>query len=84
MNYVNHSKIEILKSFNKSFFCKCFQNYISKTLSAKYYQQNKERLKKKSVKDIKMFLRKKNEKEKKQQYGRERYKKFSECEKQAY
>ena len=30
-----------------------------------------------------MFLRKKKKKEKKQQYGRERYKKFSECEKQA-
>ena len=33
---------------------------ISKNLSAKYYQENKERLKKKLVKDIKIFLRKKS------------------------
>ena len=30
-----------------------------KILSAKYYQENKERLKKKLVKDIKIFLKKK-------------------------
>ena len=51
-----------------------------KKLLAKYYQENKERLQKKLVKDIKIFLRKK--KEKKQQYGRERYKNLSEDEKQ--
>ena len=51
-----------------------------KKLSAKYYQENKERLQKKLVKDIKMFLKKK--KKKKQQYGRERYKNLSEDEKQ--
>ena len=51
-----------------------------KKLLAKYYQENKERLQKKLVKDIKVFLRKK--KEKKQQYGRERYKNLSEDEKQ--
>ena len=33
---------------------------ISKNLSAKYYQENKERLQKKLVKDIKIFLRKKS------------------------
>ena len=36
---------------------------MSKNLSAKYYQENKERLqKKKLVKDIKIFLRKKKKK----------------------
>ena len=35
---------------------------MSKKLSAKYYQENKERLKKKLVKDIKMFLKKKKKK----------------------
>ena len=32
---------------------------MSKNLSAKYYQENKERLQKKLVKDIKIFLKKK-------------------------
>ena len=32
---------------------------MSKTLSSKYYQDNKERLQKKLVKDIKIFLKKK-------------------------
>ena len=32
---------------------------MSKNLSAKYYQENKERLQKKLEKDIKMFLKKK-------------------------
>ena len=49
---------------------------MSKTLSAKYYQENKERLQKKLVKDIKIFLNKKMKK--KWQYGRERYKNISE------
>ena len=35
---------------------------MSKTLSAKYYQENKERLQKKLVKDIKIFLKKKKKK----------------------
>ena len=35
---------------------------MSKTLSAKYHQQNKERLQKKLVKDIKIFLKKKKKK----------------------
>ena len=49
-------------------------------LSSKYYQQNKERLLKKLVKDIKIFLKKK--KKKKRQYGHERYKNLLEDEKQ--
>ena len=40
---------------------------MSKTLSAKYYQFNKERVHKKLVKNIKTFLTKK--KKKKRQYG---------------
>ena len=35
---------------------------MSKDLSAKYYQDNKERLQKKFVKDIKIFLTKKKKK----------------------
>ena len=35
---------------------------MSKTLSAKYYQENKERLQKKLVKDIKSLLKKKKKK----------------------
>ena len=35
---------------------------MSKNLSAKYNQENKERLQKKLVKDIKIFLKKKKEK----------------------
>ena len=49
---------------------------MSRNFSAKYYQENKERLQTKLVKDIKIFLRKK--KIKKQQYGHERYKNLSE------
>ena len=35
---------------------------MSKKLSVKYYQENKERLQKKLVKDIKIFLKKKKKK----------------------
>ena len=35
---------------------------MSEILSAKYYQENKERLQKKLVKDIKVFLKKKKRK----------------------
>ena len=49
---------------------------MSKTSSAKYYQDNKERLQKNPWK-ISVFLKKK----KKRQYGRERYKNLSEDEK---
>ena len=51
---------------------------MSKSLSAKYYQENQERLQKKLAKDIKIFLKKKE----KQQYGCERYKNLSEDVKQ--
>ena len=51
-----------------------------KNLSAKYYQENKERLQKMLVKDIRVFLKKK--KKKKRQHGSERYKNLPEDEKQ--
>ena len=35
---------------------------MSKNVSAKYYQENKERVQKKLVKDIKIFLKKKKKK----------------------
>ena len=53
---------------------------MSKNLSGKYYQENKERLQKKLVKDIKIFLKQK--KKKKWEYRHERYKYLSEDEKQ--
>ena len=53
---------------------------MSKNLSAKYYQENKERLQKKLVKDIKILLKKKMKK--KWQYGCEHYKNLLEDEKQ--
>ena len=51
---------------------------ISKNLSAKYYQENKERLQRKARERYQNLS---TEKEKKQQYGRERYKNLSEDEK---
>ena len=53
---------------------------MSKDSSAKYYQSDKERLQKKFLKDVRVFLTKK--KEKKWQYGCERYKNLPEDEKQ--
>ena len=53
---------------------------MSKNLSAKYYQENKERLQKKPRERYQTLS--KDEKEKKRQYGRERYKNLSEDEKQ--
>ena len=50
---------------------------MSKTLSAKYYQENKGRLEKKLAKDMKFFL-----KRKKYQYGCECHKNISKDEKQ--
>ena len=52
---------------------------MSKNLPTKYSQENKESLQKKLVKDIKVFLKKK---EKKQQYSCECYKNLSEDEEQ--
>ena len=51
---------------------------MSKNLSAKYYQENKERLRKKAREKYQNLS--KEEKEKKRQYGRERYKNLSEDE----
>ena len=53
---------------------------MSKDSSAKYYHSDKERLQKKFLKDVRVFLRKK--KGKKWQYGCERYKNLPEDEKQ--
>ena len=52
---------------------------ISKTLSAKYYEENKERLQKKARERYQNLSR--DEKEKKQQYVRECYKNLSKDEK---
>ena len=68
MNYANHDKTE-LQHFYVYFFTYI---KISKDLSARYYQNNKKRLQNKLVKDIKVFLKKKK---KKQQYGRELFRK---------
>ena len=53
---------------------------MSKDSSANYYQDNKERLQKKLLKDIKVFLKKK--KEKKRQYGCGQHKDLPEDRKQ--
>ena len=53
---------------------------MSKTLSAKYYQENKERLQKEAHEKYQYLS--KEEKGKKPQYGRERYKNLSENAKQ--
>ena len=53
---------------------------MSKNLSAKYYQENKERLQKEGREKYRNIYKEK--KEKKQQHGRERYKNLSEEEKQ--
>ena len=55
---------------------------MSKNLSAKYYQENKERLQKKARERYQNLS--KEEKEKKRQHGRERYQNLSEEEKQKY
>ena len=57
--------MKFLNQFFYNFFYKYFYNFffiyikISKTLSAKYYQENKEWLHKKLAEDIKVFLKKK-------------------------
>ena len=50
---------------------------MSKHLSAKYYQENEERIQKNLVKDINLSYK---ENKKRQQYDREHYKNFSEDE----
>ena len=54
---------------------------MSKNLSVKYYQENKERLQRKASEKYQNLS--KEEKEKKQQYGRERYTSLSEDEKKS-
>ena len=66
-------------SFYDIFYFFSIYTKMSKTSSLKYYQENKERLKKKLMEDIKIILKKK--KKKKQQYGCECYKNLSENEK---
>ena len=53
---------------------------MSKKLSAKYYQENKERLQKKARERYQNLSKEK--KEKKRQYGRERYRNLPEDQKQ--
>ena len=53
---------------------------MTKNLSAKYYQENQERLQKKAREKYRNLSKEK--KEKKQQYGREHYKNLSEEQKQ--
>ena len=55
---------------------------MSKDSSAKYYQNNKERLKKRARERYQILC--KDEKEEKQQNGRERYKNLPEDEKQNF
>ena len=55
MNYVNHDKVFFLFFF-------FIHIRMSKNLSNKYCQENKERLQKKLVKDVKFFLRMKKRK----------------------
>ena len=66
-------KIDIFIIFDSFFPC---IKKISKNLSAKYYQENKERLQKKAVERSQNLS--KEEKGKKQQYSRKRYKNLSE------
>ena len=82
MNYLN-LKMKFLNLFIYFFFseifpCACIK--MSKTLSAKHYQKNKERLKKKAHKRYQSLS--KEEKEKKRQYVCECYKNLLEDEKQ--
>ena len=83
MNQVNYKfkiKSNILKSSNKFILYKFFYNFffiyikMLKNLSAKYYEETKERLQKKSKK-TKIRKRKK-----KRQYGREGYRNLREDE----
>ena len=58
------AKVKFKSEILKSIFLKIFFIYIKipKTLSAKYYQENKERLQKKLLKDTKIFLKNKKKK----------------------
>ena len=64
MNYANHYKIDMQHLISLQIFFLYIFTYIkmSENLSAKYYQNSKERLQKKLLKDIKVFLIKEKEK----------------------
>ena len=69
MNYVNHDIVHIFVPSNTSIFLSYFFTFfffiytkVPKDSSAKYYQDNKERLQIKIGKDIKIFLNKKKNK----------------------
>ena len=84
-NYLKVSENIISSSSNKSnFYIQFLYNFFSlknfRDSSAKYYPDNKERLQKKACKRYQSLS--KEEKKKKQQYGRERYKNLPENEKQ--
>ena len=57
-------KSDIFECSNKFIFYNFFSIYIKmfKNLLAEYYQENRERVKKKLVKDIKIFLKKEKKK----------------------
>ena len=78
MNCVKLKTKFLIPIFYKYFSCVCIK--ISKTLSAKYCRENKERLQKKAHERYQNVS--KEEKEKKRQHGCERYKNLSEGEKQ--
>ena len=72
MNYVNHYKIDWQHFLYLLIVCYIFFyiNKYSKYSSAEYYLNDQERIQKKLVKDIKVFLKKK----KKQNDGHDRHK----------
>ena len=55
--FIIHLKKQFKKYSNSLFL---IYVAMSKTLSANYYQENKEKLQRKLLKDVKMFLRKKS------------------------
>ena len=59
MSYADHGENDLQFSFYQINFFKNFLTYIkmSKDPPAKYYENNKERIQKKLVKDMKVFLK---------------------------
>ena len=81
MNYVNHYKIDLQHFLYLLIICYiffCISKYF-KYSSAQYHLNDKERIQKKLVKDIKVFLKKK----KKQKDGHDRHKNVPEDETKA-
>ena len=76
---VNHNKVKFFNLFLKILLANILINvfsYIWKCLSSKCYQENKEKLQNKARERYQIFS--KEVKEKKLQYGRERFKNLSE------